>query len=194
MASIDNFRPEGSDHRPQTRAKVLYDSEGLHGMFNVQDRFVRCVRTNYFDDVWKESCVEFFIRPKGFAGYYNFEFNCGGAFLCSCIRNPQRVGPSEFKDFTRLPWKTGRQIQVKSTLPRVVDPEIIEPIEWSLQFFIPFSVFEGSIASARLSGQEWHGNFYKCGDELSHPHWASWSEVDEFNFHLPRCFGTLRFE
>jgi hypothetical protein len=47
---------------------------------------------------------------------------------------------------------------------------------------------------APLAGQVWRGNFYKCGDRTSHPHWAAWSPVDELNFHLPRCFGALRLD
>ena len=43
------------------------------------------------------------------------------------------------------------------------------------------------------SGQVWRGNFFKCAEDISHPHWAAWSPVDEFNFHLPRCFGTIQF-
>ena len=45
-----------------------------------------------------------------------------------------------------------------------------------------------------LAGRAWRANFYKCGDQTSHPHWAAWSPVDELNFHLPRCFGTIAFE
>src|SRR4051794_39867335 len=60
---VDHFRPEGSDHRPETRARLVYDQIGLHGIFHVRDRYVRCVRTHYFEEVWKDSCVEFFVQP-----------------------------------------------------------------------------------------------------------------------------------
>ena len=48
----------------------------------------------------------------------------------------------------------------------------------------------GPIGAA--SGQVWRGNFFKCAEDISHPHWAAWSPVDEFNFHLPRCFGAIQ--
>jgi hypothetical protein len=48
----------------------------------------------------------------------------------------------------------------------------------------PFTIEKGNL---------WRANFYKCGDDTSHPHWAAWSPVDELNFHLPRCFGRLGF-
>jgi len=191
---IEHFRPESSDHRPRTFARVLYDDTGIHGLFCVEDRYVVCKRTEYLEPVWKDSCVEFFAEPKPESGHFNFEFNCGGALLCSHIINPARV-PGGFKDFTRLPPAVGRTIRTASSLPRKVDPEVTEPTTWFLRFFIPFSVFEDYVGSlGPVSGQTWRGNFYKCADESSHPHWAAWSPVDELNFHMPRCFGTIRFE
>ena len=188
------FRPESGEHRPKTWARLLYDEEGLHGIFRVEDRYVRCVRQNYQDEVWKDSCVEFFTKPKAGRGYFNFEFNCGGAFLCSYIRNPERT-PGGFKDYVKLSGEAGSRIQVHSSLPSRLDPEIAEPVTWTLQFMIPWSVFEEHVGVlGEISSQRWRGNFFKCAEEVSHPHWAAWAEVDEFNFHLPRCFGRIRFE
>jgi hypothetical protein len=191
---LKSFRPEGSSHRPTTRLTLLYNARGLRGVFQVRDQYVRSVRTNYMDDVWKDSCVEVFLQPRPESGYFNLEMNAGGAHLCCYIEDPERV-PGGFKKFARLPVEIGRRIEVRSTLPKVVDPEIVEPVRWQLNFFAPFEVFEhyaGLLGEIR--GQRWRGNFYKCGDEGSHPHWASWAPVDEFNFHLPRCFGTLCFQ
>ncbi len=188
-AEIKNFRPESSANRPRTFVRLLHDSTGIHGIFNVHDQFVRSVRTNYFDEVWKDSCVEFFVQPKEGRGYFNFEFNAGGAHLCSYITNHERV-PGGFKEFVKLPPQIGQQIQVRSTMPKIVEPEISEPTEWTLQFFIPFPVMETYVGS--ITGEkDWRGNFFKCAEEISCPHWAAWSLVDEFNFHLPRCFGNL---
>jgi len=192
-AQIAHFRPEGSDYRPRTSARLLYDLNGLHGIFQVDDRYVRCVRTQYHDPVWKDSCVEFFAQPKADRGYFNFEFNCGGAFLCSYITNPERT-PEGFKEFVKVPPDIGQTIRTKSSLPPRVEPEITDPVVWSLSFFIPLSLFEHYLGPlGALRSQVWRGNFFKCAEENSHPHWASWSPVDEFNFHRPNCFGRLRF-
>jgi hypothetical protein len=191
---IKHFRPEGSDHRPRTLARLLHDERGIHGIFQVDDRYVRCVRTKYHSEVWKDSCVEFFAEPKPGGGYFNFEFNCGGAFLCNHIVDSTRTADG-FKEFTKLRWEIGREIQTRASLPTVVDPEMTDPVTWTLQFFIPLVVFEKYLGPlGNLPGQTWRGNFYKCAEENSHPHWAAWSPVDEFNFHLPRCFGILRFQ
>jgi len=192
-AEISHFLPQSSAHQPHTAARLLYDEQGLYGIFQVQDRYVRCLRTNYFDEVWKDSCVEFFAEPKPGCGYFNFEFNCGGAFLCSHILNPERV-PGGFKDFTKVPWAVAQTIIVHSSMPRRVEPEITEPIVLTLRFSIPFSLFEHYVGGlGEIEGQVWRGNFFKCAEESSQPHWAAWSPVDKFDFHRPECFGTLTF-
>jgi hypothetical protein len=190
---IQHFRPESSDHRPHTSARLLHDARGIHCIFRVQDRYVRCLRTEYHDPVWKDSCVEFFAQPKPDRGYFNFEFNCGAAFLCCHITNPERT-PDGFKEFVKVPANLGRMIQAGSSLSQRIDPEITEPMVWALRFFIPFALFEHYLGPLGVvTGQVWRGNFFKCAEDNSHPHWASWSPVDEFNFHRPNCFGTIQF-
>ncbi len=191
---VSHFRPESSAHRPETSLRLLHDRLGIHGLFHVRDRYVRCVRTTYGGEVWKDSCVEFFIEPRPGRGYFNFEFNCGGTFLCNHIVDPVRT-PDGFKQATRLPETVAQPVRVAASLPRLVDPELTEPVDWALQFHIPFPVLENYLgALGEVSGQTWRGNCFKCAEDISHPHWASWSPVDEFNFHLPRCFGEIRFE
>lgn len=193
VAEVRHFRPESSDHWPQTQVRLLHDDCALHGLFHVRDRYVRCVRTDYGSEVWKDGCVEFFIEPMPGRGYFNFEFNCGGAFLCNHITDPTRAGDG-FKQAVRLPQTITEQVICRSSLPPSVDPEIAEPVDWSLQFQIPLTVLEDYVGPlGALGGQAWRGNFFKCAEENSHPHWVAWSPVDEFNFHLPRCFGGIRF-
>ena len=62
--TLTHFRPEGSSHRPRTSARLLYNNDGLYGMFHVEDRYVVCRHTKYMDPVYTDSCVEFFVTPK----------------------------------------------------------------------------------------------------------------------------------
>ena len=187
------FRPEGSDHRPRTQAKIGHTPDGLWGLFQVEDRYVKCTRTESQGDVYKDSCVEFFIQPGERGGYFNFEFNCGGTLLASHITDPTRT-PNGFKAFTRLNRDQCEQVKVFHSMPQTVYPERNEETLWYLGFFIPFALLEDFVGPvAWKHGQAWHGNFYKCADESSHPHWGAWAPVDALNFHLPQCFGELTF-
>jgi len=193
MLELAHFRPEGSTHRPKTSVKLLYTAEGIFGIFRVEDRYVRCKHTRYGDPVYKDSCVEFFVKPKADKGYFNFEFNCGGAFLCDYITNPERT-PEGFREFVPILEEEGRHIIVHHSLPGVVDPEIRDAITWTLEFFIPIVLLEKYVGEiGDVGGSEWKMNFYKCGDGTSHPHWASWQPVPRLNFHMPECFGIIRF-
>lgn len=194
-AELSSFRPEGGSHRPCARVRLLYDDACIYGIFRVEDRYVRCVHTEYGAPVYKDSCVEIFLQP-GAEGYFNFEFNCGGAVLASFIKDPARPARMDegFKDFTRLAEEELRSIGIYHSLPAEVEPEISVPVTWVLEFSIPLSLLEryaGPLGA--LSGKRWRANFYKCGDATSHPHWASWAPLEERNFHLPRCFGSFLF-
>jgi hypothetical protein len=189
LLKISHVRPEGSRHRPLTRAKLLYDENGLYCIFRVRDRYIRCVRTRYQGQVWKDSCVEVFLQPFYERNYFNFEFNCGGTIRCSFI-----TYGVEAEDIQLIPRSIGKQIQVVHSLPRRIPMEV--PLEnvWTLACHIPFAVLEHYVGElGAIPGQVWMGNLYKCADESSHPHWMSWSPLSELNFHAPWDFGSLEF-
>ena len=191
---LAHFRPEGSDHRPRTRARLLHSEDGLAGIFRVEDRYVRSVHTRFGDPVYEDSCVEIFLSPRPDRGYLNFEMNCGGTLSASHITDQRRV-PGGFAAFTPLGEAEARHVLVRSSQPRTLYPEVETPLEWQLGFFIPLALVERYVgALGPLAGQAWRANLYKCGDLTSRPHWASWAPLDARNFHLPHCFGTLHFE
>ncbi|MBN1257292.1 MAG: carbohydrate-binding family 9-like protein, partial [Planctomycetes bacterium] len=88
---IDNYHPEASDHRPETKAKAVYTEEAVFLLYSVRDKYVRSRYTEYLDPVYTDSCVEFFAQPKPDKGYFNFEFNAGGAFLVTYVIDPTRL-------------------------------------------------------------------------------------------------------
>ena len=191
--SLECIRPESSDHRPKVRFALLHDRSNLYLRFTVNDRYVRVVHTGLQVPVYKDSCVEFFVQPKPEGGYFNFEFNAGGAMQVSYIEDPERT-PGGFKKAVPLPTEYCSRIEIRPSLPETVDPEITGPVAWSIAARIPFSIMEAYTGDLSVgSGAVWHGNFYKCGDETSHPHRLSWLPVKELNFHAPECFGMLLF-
>lgn len=191
-ASVQHFRPESSSHHPKTEFKLQHDEAGLFGIFKVQDRYVRCLHTAFQSEVFTDSCVEIFLQPKKHLGYFNFEFNCGGALRAYFITDPTREAGT-FKEYSILDEGANHRIQRFHSLLEVPEPEEDKDITWFLEFHIPFDVLEkhaGPLEQPRL----WRGNLYKCADESSHPHWAAWSPVSELNFHKPADFGDLHFE
>ena len=192
--AIDRFHPRSSDHRPPTALKLLHDGRCLFALFRVDDRYVRSRHTEYDSDTYKDSCVELFVQPAGRTGYFALEVNCGGAFSLRYIEDPTRTA-NRFARWTRVDLAQAQKIRVAHSMPSAVEPEQAGPVTWWVEYAWPLEAMEaycGPLGS--LGGQRWRANAFKCGDETSHPHWASWAPIGEaLNFHAPEHFGTLEF-
>ncbi len=190
IGRVSHVRPESSDHAPETIFRVLHDGASLYVRFDVSDRYVRSVHTAFQSPVCRDSCVEFFVQPKAGTGYFNFEVNAGGTLLLYYVEDPARTARGLAK-YTPVPEAWGSQVEIRSSLPRVIEPEIATPVAWRVCYKVPLALFESFVGDLGRDGGLWRANFYKCGDETSHPHWLSWAPVPELNFHLPACFGEL---
>ena len=185
------FSEKGSDHRPDVRFRLLHDDASIYVRFEVKDQYVRAVQTAYQGMVCTDSCAEFFVRPRPDRGYFNFEINAGGTLLLYYIEDATRA-PGGFRKFQPVSPEWGRKVRIWHSLPAVVDPEIAQPTTWGIGYAVPVALFEAYVgALGPLSGQTWRGNFYKCGDKTSHPHWGTWAPLTALNFHLPECFGEV---
>src|SRR5688500_9077843 len=194
---VAHFLPHSSAHRPRTPAKLLHSGAGLHVLFRVFDRYVRCAHAGHQIPAWRESCVEAFLHPRPDKGYFNFEMTCGGSLLLFYVSDwtPQPDQGKQLTKFEPLPNELLDTIRVYHSMPRTLPDEIQEPVEWRVEYLVPWKLFEtypGSLGP--IVGQTWRANFYKCADDSSHPTWASWSPLPSRGFHQPAHFGHLVFE
>ena len=189
---LRNHMGKKPDHFPKVEVKIAYDNLAVCVMFRVEDRYVRATATTHQDNVYKDSCVEFFFTPGSDVskGYFNLEMNCGGAMLFHFQTEPR-------KDRNVIPESECSKITSVHSLPRIVDPEIEAPVTWTVAYRIPIALLERYCQVISPAPQAvWRVNFYKCADDTSHPHWLTWSPVDlpDPNFHHPQSFGILQFE
>jgi len=188
---IDRHVDSPPEHYPRACAKVAYDDRALYVIFRVQDRYVRAVARQHQDRVCSDTCVEFFFCPGTDVakGYFNIEMNCGGTMLFHFQKVPR-------KDAISIDAEDLAAMRVAHSMPSIVEPEVEDPVTWTVEYDVPFSIIEkyGPFA-APARGAVWRANFYKCGDETSHPHWLTWAPVDrpKPDFHVPECFGVLEF-
>jgi hypothetical protein len=191
---IDQFHPSSTDHHPRVEGRFCHDTQNIFGRFVVDDRYVLSRATEFQQLVSLDSCVEFFFQPPAVVGYFNLEINCGGTALMWYVEDWRRTQTAlaKIRPFTD---EAGKQIHIYHSMPATVFPEIKIPVRWSIGFQFPLALLSPYIGGiSDLSGQTWRANFYKCADESSHPHWASWSPIgEELNFHDPERFGTVRF-
>jgi hypothetical protein len=177
---------------PKVEARMAYDRDNAYVIFRVQDRYVRSVVQEYNGNVSGDSCVEFFFAPDPAKPlcYFNLEINAGGTPLIFYITKPM-------SGLTKLLPEEISQIEIAHSMPRIVYPEIEEPVTWTIECRIPFSVLEKYAAVTRpAAGVLWKANFYKTGSRTSSPNYLTWSPVDfeRPNFHLPQFFGDIQFK
>jgi len=189
---IKNWMGEKPDHIPTVQAKIAYDQDAIYVIFHVEDRYVRAVADGYQGKVYEDSCVEFFFTPGNDIkkGYFNLETNCGGTALFHFQKIPR-------KDSDSIPLELFNKIEMASALPSKIEPEISDPVTWTLEYRIPFEILHDYYdISTPESGVKWLANLYKCGDKTSHPHWLTWSVIDKPkpDFHVPEYFGILEFQ
>lgn len=190
--TLRHYMGDRPEHFPRTQAKLLYDESSVHVIFRVEDQYVRAVARKHQDAVCLDSCVEFFFTPNEEAesGYFNLEMNCGGTLLFHYQVVPRKG--------TRVSDEDLEKIEVAAHLPGCVDPEITDSTIWTVQYRLPVAILDRYADKVVKPGPGvvWRANFYKCGDETSHPHWLTWAEVDRPrpDFHVPESFGRLIFK
>jgi len=176
------------DYRPEVCFAMAHDNKNIVLKFFVEEKYILAAAANDNEMVCRDSCVEFFVIPgEGLKNYYNFEFSCIGT--CLLGSGPERqnrlaVDPAELEAIKRF-----------SSLGNVPFAEKEGDFKWDLTVVIPISIFKEEALNS-LSGKEFSANFYKCGDNLTKPHWISWNkqEIDHPDFHRPEFFEKIIFE
>ncbi|MBS1529870.1 MAG: hypothetical protein JSU01_06155 [Bacteroidetes bacterium] len=171
--------------RPKVSFSIAHDGGHLFIKYDVTEKEVLARYKQINDPVYLDSCVEFFIVFNDDSQYYNIEFNRLGTCL-------GRYG-AEREDRIELPIDLLKGIKSERTLQQVEvggEPEI----NWTLTVSVPINVFCYHKLNT-AGGLDCRMNFYKCGDDLSHPHYLAWNNIDwpEPNFHLPQFFGKVEF-
>ena len=57
---LRNHMGKKPEHFPKVEVKIAYDDMAVCVMFRVEDRYVRATATAHQENVYKNSCVEFF--------------------------------------------------------------------------------------------------------------------------------------
>ncbi len=189
--AITNIMGEKPKHAPSTEVKMLYDDNFIYVIFHVKEKYVKATATNINDYVYRDSGVEFFFTPSETIedGYFNLETNCiGTPYFKHQIIFQKDVLDVDVEDI--------KKIKIEHSLDTVIDTEIEELTEWTLEYKIPISMLKKYTKVTTPSpGVIWRANFYKTADATSNPHYITWNvvESDTPNFHLPKYFGIIKF-
>lgn len=186
MNHIQVINWEDFSYKPGVQFRIGHTGKEIWLKYYVEEKHIRALETRTNGEVYKDSCVEFFISHDK-KNYYNFEFSCIGTI--------------------HLAWGEGRHNR------KFVHPDIVEKIalksslgnqpfgnksgsfQWELMIRIPVECFAYSNLDS-VEGIKAAANFYKCGDETAVPHFVTWNPVNTENpdYHRPEFFGKVEFE
>lgn len=178
--------PDQYPYRPLSTFTIAHSRTAIYIDFFVRCNYLRAVNTENNSSVHQDSCVEFFLQPKlDDPHYYNFEFNCIGT-----IHTARRL---DRHTFDRLTDEQLNMVQRYASCGKRPFQEVEGLFSWNLLVVIPFELigihYEGKPIEMR-------GNFYKCADMTTVPHFLSWSPIStpQPDFHRPEFFGNIVLE
>lgn len=172
-------------YRPLTVVAIAHSGKYIYIDFIVRCNYLRAVNYKNNSSVHQDSCVEFFVCPDGKLPYYNFEFNCIGTIHAACRQDRHNGTPlpdSALDRVLRFPSCGSRPFE-----------ELEGMFTWNLLVAIPIDImglkYEGKPIAMK-------GNFYKCADMTTAPHFLSWVPIDtpEPDFHRPEYFADIVLE
>ncbi len=173
---IDAFPWKGYYEGIKTNVRAVHSDYGITVHFETDESPLAAHMRVDNEEVCCDSCVEFFLCPEDDERYINLEINPLRVVYCGF---GNRDMPSRVK------------LQIKKE--QFLISSVIEDGKWVLQLTVPYDFWRQFFGEVP---QSIRGNFYKCGDETGHEHYACWSPVqwEVPRFHLPEYFGKLILE
>lgn len=172
---------------PDVSFKMAHNGTHLFLQFFVEEDEIVAKAEKDNGPVWRDSCVEFFISFDNSGYYYNIESSCVGKVLLGYRQNRNDVihGSSDVMQLIKRYPSLGTQPFDKKK----------GNFEWNILLVVPVEAFWQSNIKD-FSGLEVRANAYKCGDDLTIPHFLTWKPIDSKtpDFHLPQFFHNLKFE
>lgn len=186
MHPVQTLNWKEFSYLPKVNFRIAHTEDEILLKYYVEEEHIRAVETRTNGEVYKDSCVEFFVSPDG-ENYYNFEFSCIGTIHLAY--GPGR-GNRKFVDPA-----TVEKIEIKSTLGNEPFDKKSGNFEWEMMIRIPIEVFAYSNLKS-FNSLKARANFYKCGDETEVPHYVTWNPIKTENpdYHRPEFFEKIEFE
>ncbi len=187
-----------------TEAKMLWDDENLYIAFKTIDKNILATRTQRYEDVFNDDCVEAFLSPFADAPqiYTNIEINALGTFLSEIHlagpnpeieKMPRVIASSYTKKPGHYLWsppglQIGRQHQ------GTINNEDDEDGWWIIEMSIPFETFRYlGMKQSPKAGDVWRFNLYRIGGKTEPPRRNLFYLPEPLGNHSPEYYGKLVF-
>lgn len=173
--------------RQMTRARLLWDPQGLYVGFEADDTDITAVFEQRDDPTYRDDAVEIFINPnpRQEVVYYGFEMNARGVLYDYLNYNSRTL----FKRFDA----TG--VRIATSLRGTLNVRDDVDSGWSLEAMIPWPNFEELSRRPPAIGATWRVNFNRWDGVEPNRRMSIWSDPqnDESWPHVPSRFGEIVF-
>ncbi len=168
---------------PSTQVYVATSADKLYIRYDVRGQQLCAVAAHDQEEVWCDSCVEFFCQLPGSNEYMNFETNCIGTMVAS-----RREGRD--KNVRPLSKEQMALIDRYSSVGNEPFEEKDGEFAWTVVIAIPWML----IAEDGTKPTALRANFYKCADKTKQVHYVSWNPIGlpTPDFHCPTFFGEIK--
>lgn len=172
-----NIYPWGCSYRPEAYAQLcVVEGEGLYIRMSCKEEDPKAVYTEFYDEVWLDSTMEFFFGFKKDGDYINCEMNSIANSLIGV--GDGRNGRRRIDEYCDIPKVTAEKEKGWWSVCTHFTPDMLEKV------FGSYSLEPGKC---------FYGNLYKVGEHTASPHYGMWSPIEwhEPDFHRPEFFGTF---
>ena len=175
-----HHQPWLKDNGVRAHAQACHDGERIHVRMEAKEAEIRATLTQPLDAVCTDSCLEFFFAPEaGDDRYFNLEWNPLGTLY---------LGFGAARE-TRVRMLVKDKDALFAPKPYTVEGG------WGIEFSVPVAFIRLFFPRFFLEGEA-AGNFYKCGDKTSVPHYLAWAPLTSArpDYHRRGDFGKLIFD
>ncbi|MCI0393217.1 MAG: carbohydrate-binding family 9-like protein [Acidobacteria bacterium] len=175
--------------KQRTTVRLLRDKDHLYVGYDCEDTDITASYENRDDPVYKDDCVEIFIRPseKSYS-YYGLEMNARGVLYDYFYPFPEQHDKNLSLD----------GVQLKTSLRGTLNRRDDQDDGWSLELAIPFRNFSGSAgAPAPKTGEQWRVQINRWdGTDDAGRRLSMWchSGLKRAHPHNPERFGRIVFK
>ena len=188
-----------------TEAKMLWDDENLYIVFKTTDKNIVATRTQRYEDVFNDDCVEAFLSPFADAPqvYTNIEINALGTFLSEIhLAKPDpEIEKMPLVVSSRYTPKPGHYLwsppglQIGRQHKGTINVETDEDSWWTIEMSIPFSTFHHlGMKENPNEGTVWRINLYRIGGKTVPPRRSLFFLPEPMGNHSPDYYGKLVFD
>ena len=177
--AIQHYSWETNGYEPKVEFILNMAENGFHMHIQVWESDPLREKTEHFQFVHEDSCVEWFVNfaPEINDRYFNFEVNANGCMNVSFRKDRYDSISMAVEDVESLGIET-----------------VIRENTWEVDYIVPFTLIKKYILGYEYSeGMAIRTNFYKCGEKTAFPHYGMWNKVDtpKPDFHRPEIFKEI---